>query len=56
MGFHYILNPPRTILINLTPQFDFIKLLEPIKDDRFRKNGYLCQQINFEVAVFDDMS
>ena len=37
-------------------QFDFIKLLDPIKDDRQRKNGCLCQQIYFDMAVFDDRS
>ena len=49
--YHSATFPP-----NLKPQIDFIKLLEPIKDDKWRKNSCLYLQINFVVGVFDDRS
>ena len=45
-----------TFLPNLKPQFDLINVLEPIKDDRYMKNGCLYLQTNFNAAVFDDRS
>ena len=43
-------------LLNFNPQFDFIKVLDSLKDDRQMKNYYLPLQIDLDVANIDDRS
>ena len=38
------------------PQFDFIKVLDFLKDNRQMEYDCLCLQIEFDAANFDDRS
>ena len=41
---------------NLNTQFEFIKVLDSLKDDRYMKSYCFYLQIDYKVEVFDDRS